>query len=380
VVDYIIRTAAPLLIDDAATHELIRHDRRSAERGVRSILCAPLLQSGTLVGVIYLENQIASGVFTPQQLVIVETICGQAAVSLSNARMFEEQRAQAESFSRFVPRPFLERLGRVRISDVGLGDAVTADVTVSFSDLRDFTRLSEGLSATESFELLNAYLGRMGPVISANGGFIDKYVGDAVMSLFIGEADGAVAAAIGMQHALQRFNDERPGETPLRMGLGLHAGEVMLGTVGFADRIETTAIGDTVNTASRVEGASKFFCGAVLITRRVVDRLQNPGPFLLREVGRIQAVGKSEALELHEVLAARPSPEAEQFAETREAFAAGLAAWYGADFESAAGHFSACAETAPSDELAAVYARRCQHLAAHPPEGRWTGIETMQQK
>ena len=69
------------------------------------------------------------------------------------------------------------------------------------------------------------------------------------------------------------------------MGLGLHSGEVMLGTVGFADRLETTVIGDTVNTASRVEGASKVFCGGVLVTRSVLDRLLNPGPFLLREVG-----------------------------------------------------------------------------------------------
>ena len=132
-------------------------------------------------------------------------------MSLNNARLFEEQRSQAESFARFVPSPFLEQLGHERISDVGLGDAVSADLTVSFSDLRDFTVVSEGMSAGDSFELLNLVsVGRMGPVISSHGGIIDKYVGDAVMALFMGASDGAVAAAIEMQQALRAFNVERP--------------------------------------------------------------------------------------------------------------------------------------------------------------------------
>lgn len=380
VVDYVIRVGKAVLIDDAGTHELVRHDNDTWGRTIGSILCAPLVQAGNLVGVVYLENQFASGVFTTRQLVVVETICGQAAVSLNNARLFEEQRSQAASFLRFVPRPFLEQLGRESIGDVSLGDAVTADVTVSFSDVRDFTKVSEGLTAAESFELLNAYLGRMGPAVSRHGGFIDKYVGDAVMSLFIGGADGAVAAAIDMQHALRDFNAERPGSVPLRMGLGIHAGEVMLGTVGFADRMETTVIGDTVNAASRMEGASKDFCGAVLISRPVVARLQNPGPFLLREVGRITVLGKSEILEVYEVLAARASPEAEQAAATRDTFASALSAWYRADFAVAAALFRACSEAAPFDELARTYASRCERFVAEPPHGDWNGVEALQHK
>jgi predicted ATPase/class 3 adenylate cyclase len=380
VVDYVIRTGRAVLIDDATTHELVRPEPRFGLRVVGSILCTPLVQAGNLVGVVYLENHVTAGVFTSRQLVLVETICGQAAVSLNNARLFEEQRSQAESFARFVPRPFLEQLGHERISDVGLGDAVSADLTVSFSDLRDFTKVSEEMSAGDSFKLLNAYLGRMGPVISSHGGIIDKYVGDAVMSLFMGASDGAVTAAIDMQEALRAFNAERPDGPPLRMGLGLHSGEVMLGTVGFADRLETTVIGDTVNTASRVEGASKLFCGGVLVTRAVLDRLLNPGPFLLREVGRIRAVGKSEVVEVHEVLAARPGPGAEAAAASREVFADAQAAWYRADFAAAADLFHACSRAAPLDELARQYARRSDRYLDMPPEAPWHGIEVMEEK
>jgi predicted ATPase/class 3 adenylate cyclase len=380
VVDYVIRTGRVVLIDDATTHELIRPDPRFGLRAVGSILCTPLVQAGNLVGVVYLENHFSSGVFTSRQLVLVETICGQAAVSLNNARLFEEQRSQAESFARFVPRPFLEQLGHERISDVGLGDAISADLTVSFSDLRDFTMVSEGMSAGDSFKLLNAYLGRMGPVISSHGGIIDKYVGDAVMSLFMGASDGAVTAAIDMQRALRAFNEERTDGPPLRMGIGLHSGEVMLGTVGFADRLETTVIGDTVNTASRVEGASKLFCGGVLVTRPVLDRLLNPGPFLLREVGRIRAVGKSEVVEVHEVLAARLRPEAEAAAVSREVFADGLEAWYRADFAAAADLFRTCSRAAPLDELARQYARRSYDYLAMPSDAAWQGVEVMEEK
>ena len=380
VVDYVIRTGRALLVDDASAHELIRRDPGAARDGRGSILCAPLVQSGTLVGVVYLANPQAAGVFTSRQLTVVETICGQAAVTLNNARLFEEQRAQAESFSRFVPRPFLEQLGRAHIGDVGLGDAVKVEVTVSFSDLRGFTEVSEGSSAAESFGLLNDYLGRMEPAISRHGGFIDKYVGDAVMSLFIKGSDGAVAAAVDMHRALAEFNAERPHAVALRMGIGLHAGEVMLGTVGSTDRLETTVIGDTVNTASRLEGASKQFCGAVLISRQVLDRLRDPGPFLLREVGRITVPGKKEILEVHEVLAARPAREAEAAASTRERFADALAAWYDADFETATRRFEACHDAAPSDELAASYVERCRRFAAAPPAGEWYGVESLPSK
>ena len=264
VVDFVVRTSSPLLVEDAVSNELVRGDRRQADAAKGSVLCAPLVQGGELVGAVYLANPHATGVFTERQLGVIEAICGQAAVSLRNARLYEEQRAQAESFARFVPMAFLDQLGRARIVDVGLGDAVSVDATVLFSDVRGFTGISEGSGAVASFELLNAYLGRVEPAIGRHGGFVDKYVGDAIMSLFIDAPDGAVQAAVEMQHALEVFNSERAGQVPLRTGIGIHAGPMMLGTVGSEGRLDTTAIGDTVNAASRLENATKEFCGAVL--------------------------------------------------------------------------------------------------------------------
>ncbi|HEV3328534.1 MAG TPA: adenylate/guanylate cyclase domain-containing protein, partial [Acidimicrobiales bacterium] len=380
VVDFVMRTSSALLVEDALSNELVRGGRRQRDAARGSVLCAPLVQGGELVGAVYLANPHAIGVFTQRQLAVVETICGQAAVSLRNARLYEEQRAQAESFARFVPMAFLDQLGRARILDVGLGDAVSVDAAVLFSDVRGFTSISEGSGAVASFELLNAYLGRVEPAIGRHGGFVDKYVGDAIMSLFIDAPDGAVQAAVEMQHALATFNSERADGIPLRTGIGIHAGPMMLGTVGSADRLDTTAIGDTVNAASRLESATKEFCGAVLISSQVRDRLTSPGPLLLREVGRIRVVGKAVVLDVHEVLAARPEPIAQELASTREAFAAALGDWYAARFEAAARGFEACAAAAPSDELAAQFAARCARYAMDPPPGEWHGIDELATK
>jgi class 3 adenylate cyclase len=372
VVEYVARTGAPILIEHAPTHELLR-GRTGAEAASGSILCTPLFQGGALLGVVYLSNPWAAGVFTPRQLSIVETICGQAAVSLANARLFAEQRAQAESFSRFVPRPFLDQLGKARIIDVELGDAVTIDAAVLFSDLRSFTTVSEHLSAVDGFELLNSYLGRMEPAIRRHGGFIDKYVGDAVMSLFAAGPDGAVAAAVDMNRALEAFNAERSGQ-PLRMGIGVHAGPMRLGTVGSEERLETTVIGDTVNAASRLEGATKDFFGPVLISRQALDRMAQPGAYAMREVGHTTVLGRSEVLEIYEVLAARPGDEAKALIKTREAFSEALEAWYGGEFERAAEAFEHCASAVPADALAVYYAARCRALAAQPRPDDWSGV------
>ncbi len=208
----------------------------------------PLLRQGHLSGLVYLENDLLAGAFTRQHLVVLEILCAQAAISIQNARLYEHQRTMADSFARFVPKQFLQHLGKASLLDVRLGEAVQSEISVLFSDLRDFTNLSESMSAPDNFALMNSYLARMEPVIQAHGGFIDKYIGDAVMALFSREAYDAVHAAVAMHQALHAYNDDRHmrGREPLAMGIGIHSGPLMLGTVGSPDRMETTVIGDTV--------------------------------------------------------------------------------------------------------------------------------------
>jgi adenylate cyclase len=176
------------------------------------------------------------------------------------------------SFARFVPTEFLHYLGRDSIIDIRLGDQVQRDMTILFSDIRSFTTLSESETPQETFDFLNSYLKDIGPIIRRNHGFIDKYIGDAVMALFPENPQDAVCAAIEMMQALALFNARRAesGLAPINIGIGIHSGACMLGTIGENDRLETTVISDAVNTASRIESLNKSLGTSILVSENTL--------------------------------------------------------------------------------------------------------------
>ena len=133
--------------------------------------------------------------------------------------------------SRFVPNDFLKILGKESLLDLQLGDQTEAMMTILFADIRDYTTISEQISPEDNFKLINAFLGRMGPIIQENGGFICQYMGDGIMALFKEKHDLAINAAIEMQVALQRYNKKRfvRNRQALRVGIGLNTGKLMLG-------------------------------------------------------------------------------------------------------------------------------------------------------
>lgn len=361
-------SAEPLPLDGDAIPHVPRADRVALVR-----------HRGETLGALSLTKK-PGEVVTPTEEKLLADLASQAGLVLRNAQLYEEQRSQAEAFARFVPRPFLERLGHRRIADVRLGDAVTSDLVVLFSDLRGFTHMSESLTAQESFELLNAYLERMEPAVHEHGGFIDKFLGDGVMALFIDDPDGAVAAGVAMHQALLTFNEERRDREPLRMGVGLHAGIVMLGTVGGLHRMETTVIGDTVNTASRIEAMTKHYGTPLLMSSSVRDRLgprSHPG---LRPVGRVRVKGKSEAVNVHEVLDARPASEAAPLRAIAPTFDSALALWFRAEFVPAAELFGECLRQAPFDRLSARYRALCEERTGRPVPDGWDGVDEMTEK
>ena len=337
---------APRLIDDAAFDELFAHDAYVTTRQVRSVVCVPLLSHGAVAGVLYLENDRGAGVFTDGHLGLLQAIGGQGVIAVENARLFGAQRRAAEAFGRFVPRPFLAHIGRRRIEDVQLGDSTEREVSVLFSDLRSFTAISEQLTVSGNFALISDHLARMLPAVNANGGFVDKFIGDAVMALFLGEPDGAVQAAIGMHRAL-----------------------------GSAERMETTVIGEAVNLASRLEGMTKHYGAALLISDATRDRLKDPGSLTLRQVGRVRVKGRLGAIGVHEVLDARTQSERQALLATRPRLHDALQRWVAADFNGAAEGFAWCATAAPFDPFASALAHRATVLAQAPPSPGWGGVD-----
>ena len=218
---------------------------------------------------------------------------------------FDRLRGTLTSFERFVPRKFLRVVAPEGIEKIQVGTRATRTITILFSDIRGYTSISEQSTAVQMFELLNDYLGEMGAAIDAEGGFIDKYIGDAIMALFDeDDADGAVRAAIGMRERLAAWNARRKaaGLTEIDIGIGLHRGEVVMGTVGYMARIDSTVIGDAVNLASRIEGLTKNYHVAILISDAVLEAIARPEQFVVRTIDRAAKVkGKDEAVVLHTV-------------------------------------------------------------------------------
>ena len=196
------------------------------------------------------------------------------------------------SMSRFVPFEFLDYLGKKSVSELNLGDNTELEMTVLFCDIRSFTTFTEQVGHNQTFAMLNGYLGTIGPVIRENGGFIDKYIGDAIMALFP-KADDAIKAALAMVVSLEEFN--RKNGSDIRFGIGIASGLVTLGAIGERQRIENTVISDVVNTAARLESLTKKCQDTVLIAESTVFLTSEP----FRKLGTAQVRGKAKKVGIY---------------------------------------------------------------------------------
>ncbi|MBE9129318.1 MULTISPECIES: adenylate/guanylate cyclase domain-containing protein [unclassified Coleofasciculus] len=267
-----------------------------------------------------------------------------------------------QALSRFVPCQFLELLDKESIVDVQLGDQVQKKMSVLFSDIRGFTALSENMTTEENFQFINSYLSCMEPAIIENHGFIDKYMGDAIMALFSGSADNAVRAGIVMLKSLTDYNQNRLklGDVPIRIGIGINTGSLMLGTVGGVSRMDSTVISDTVNLASRLEGLTKEYQVALLISHNTFSQLNEPNQYAFRVIDRVKVKGKSVAVSVYEVFDADPLAIKMGKLATKTLFEQGLLLYNQGDFREAVLFFGNCLHQNPGDTVAQIYWERCQ--------------------
>lgn len=231
-------------------------------------------------------------------------ICTQVnemASSLENS--FEEKDRTEKFYYKFVPEKFREYLGKNKLTDLSLGDASNRELTVLFTDIRSFSINSEMMTAKENFAFANTIYGKAGPIVRKHNGFIDKYIGDAVMALFE-EADDAVAAGIDLYKTIVH-DPETARElkvSDINIGIGIHTGMAMIGIVGESERLSGTVISDTVNLSSRLESLTKQYHTAMLVSKDTVDRLSSPEDLNLRYLGMIQVAGVNEVKGVYEVL------------------------------------------------------------------------------
>ncbi|MDH5655426.1 MAG: hypothetical protein OEZ34_05930 [Spirochaetia bacterium] len=285
-------------------------------------------------------------------------------INEANREKIEEQIRLTSSYARFVPREFIELLGKINITEVKLGDAVEKTMTVLFSDIRSFTTISEGLSPGENYAFVNSILKRVGPIVRKNGGFIDKYIGDAVMALFPASPDEAVTAAIAIQLRLRKLNliRQRKNLDSIAMGIGIHSGKLMLGTVGEKDRIDGTVISDTVNLTSRLEGLTKLYGASIIISETAFKQLKNRESYHLRILDSVQVKGKSQNVTILEIFDADPPEMIKRKSETSTLFQTGHVAILQKNYEKAAGLYRSVLDKYPEDSAAVRMLERLKEL------------------
>ncbi len=361
VVYYVARTHKTIVLNNATREGNFTDDTYIQKYQCQSIACTPLINQGKLKGIIYLENNLTTGAFTRERMALLRTIATQAAISLENAQLYNNITQLNQAYERFVPAQFLSFLDKDSIVDVKLGDQVEREMTVLFSDIRDFTTMSEQMTPTQNFAFINEYLAYMEPQIQAHGGFIDKYIGDAIMALFPNSADDALQGAIAMLQELKKYNLFRQENQlqPLRIGIGLHTGVLMLGTVGGFGRMDGTAIGDAVNLSSRVEGLTKTYGVSLLITEKTFTSLNNPLEYDFRFIAQVKAKGKKKAVSLFEVFSADSTELRDVKIRTKGKFEKAVFLFHQGLFEQAGGLFQECLEEDRGDRVAQIYLEWC---------------------
>jgi len=256
------------------------------------------------------------------------------------------------------------------------------NITMLFSDLSGFSSIAETMTPGELVTLMNEYLSAMTDIIESHGGYVDKYIGDSIVAMFGAPADdpaharNAIRAALNCHEKLGQLNASNPAFAGhgLSHRIGLNSGEAVVGNIGSRRRFNYTVMSDTVNLASRLEGANKYYGTAIMASETTVA--QTGDTFAWRELDAIRVLGRGEAIKVFEPLADKGAESVEQ-TKLAAAYAEGLACWRAREFAKAANAFAKMAKTDPAS---ALFAKRAQTLTANPPPPDWTPVNTLEGK
>lgn len=283
----VMREKVALLSQDAKTDEMFKGAESIVAQGVRSTICAPLITESNIHGVVYADRLDPFSSFSPDDLELISAVSAQIAVTVetvkAHKRLAREEIARA-NYSRFMPEYVVKQL--LENPDSFKLGGINQTITVLFADIRGFTAFSEREKPEKVVGLLNRYFSAMSQIIFAHGGTLDKYIGDGLMAIFGApnatpeDAENALKTAVAMQERLITLNKELEADefSPISIGIGLHTGEATIGYIGSDQRSEYTAIGDTVNVASRLEKNARG--GQILISEATAAASGNLFPLI----------------------------------------------------------------------------------------------------
>jgi adenylate cyclase len=296
-----------VLLEDAQQDENGFSSKSILYNQIQSVMAAPIVGPRGLLGIIYADRQDDLETFSADDLDLLNAVAVHTGIALNTVITYERLQKQSQarsSFERFLPRQVVDEILRSP-SGIKLG-GVRQKVTALFADVRNFTTLSESSTPELIVNLLNRYFSMVSEIIFRHGGTLDKYIGDGLMAMFGApyvsalDAVQAVRAAVEMQRAMIPFNERMTAENlpPIDIGIGINTGPAIIGYIGSETRLDYTAIGDTINTAARLEGIAAP--GQIVISENTMQALDEG--FTLRPLGTEKLKGKNVNLRIAEVV------------------------------------------------------------------------------
>ncbi|MEO7264385.1 MAG: adenylate/guanylate cyclase domain-containing protein [Ferruginibacter sp.] len=359
---------------------------------LQSLLYAALKVNNRVMGSIILAHK-DKVQYTAGDLKLLVTLALQSSAAIESALQYEknirEVKAREEAILRihevtkkFVPHEFIRSLGKETLADVKLGDQVEKIVTVLFTDIRDFTSLSEKMTPEENFQFVSSFNAQLGPIIRQHNGFINQYLGDSIMALFPQHPEDALRAAIAMQKAVYELNLIRKskGYPSIKAGIGMHTGPLIMGITGDEYRLDAATISDAVNTAARIESLTKYYKAPLLLSGETLSHISQENTYYLRHLGKVQLKGKYKQLSIIECMNGYSPEGLSKKMLTLSRFNQAMQYYTEQRFENAIMEFENLLVT-DTDDLTAVYFRdnAIKYLKNGIPEN-WTGAEEMLSK
>lgn len=359
---------------------------------VKTVLYAALKVNQRVMGAIILARHELIQ-YTAADLKLLTTLALQSSSAIESALLYEKnirevkEREEAilkihEVTKKFVPNEFIRSLGKEVLTDVKLGDQVEKIVTVLFSDIRNYTTISERMSPEENFSFVSSFNERMGPIIRKFNGFINQYLGDAIMAIFPGDASDCLSAAVEMQKAVREFNKEceLKHQPSIQIGVGMHTGPLIMGITGDEFRMDATTISDTVNTASRIESLTKYYKASIILSDATLQQISRPENFLLRHLGKVQVKGKLAPVSIYECFSGNMPDEKSKKEKTLAVFNRGMEQYLNQAFSDAIDSFTEVIQFHPEDRTAGFFAEKATRYIKNGVPANWSGVEEMMNK
>ncbi len=294
----------------------------------------------------------------------------------------EQARVISQTFQKFVPKQFVDHFAKHGLDTLQLGRADEDNVAILFIDIRGFTGLSENMNPQELMNFLNSYFLRMNEPIHKNLGFIDKFIGDAIMALFDHpsgtsqqKAIDSLQAAIDLRTAIDLYNEHRQNSNypPISAGIGIHFGPVIFGTVGSEDRMDTTVIGDSVNVAARLEALTTHYQTDIIVSEQTLETANAKSRYSYRVLDWVRVKGRQQPLKICEIIEHEPTDIKRRKQQTNQLIEQGLEARIEQNWNVAIFNFEQALEINPTDRLIRHHIKLCRELETEILPAQWDG-------